>query len=233
MKIGLATDPHYSSAEITCGKRYNSRSLQKLRQAYAYFAEERCDLVILMGDITDTEPNHEMERNNLREISALMDEYPDIPTVCLMGNHDSFTFMPDDFYAHIGESRRPRTIKTEGATLLFADACYYADGARYAPGGTDWTDTFLPHTNELRDALEAAEGKVYLFMHQNIDPNIREDHRLSNDAEVRAILEASGKVKAVYQGHYHPGCVSEVNGIGYTALPAMCENEKSYTVIEI
>ena len=233
MKIGLATDTHYSSAEVTCGKRYNSRSLEKLRHAYAFFAENNCDMVILMGDITDTEPTQEMERENLRQVSELMDEYPEMSTLCLMGNHDAFPMTQDDFYAQIGKSRRPRTIKTIGATLIFCDACYFADGTSYAPGDTDWTDTFFPHTKELIDELEAAQGDVYIFMHQNIDPNISEDHRLGNDAEVRKILEASGKVRAVYQGHYHPGCVSEVNGICYTALPAMCENEKSYTVIEI
>ena len=34
MKIGLFTDAHYSSQELTCGKRRNRLSLGKLREAY-------------------------------------------------------------------------------------------------------------------------------------------------------------------------------------------------------
>ena len=33
MKIGLWTDSHYSTALLTCGKRYNSASLEKIRKA--------------------------------------------------------------------------------------------------------------------------------------------------------------------------------------------------------
>ena len=33
MKLGIFTDSHYSSQEVTCGNRYNSRSLEKIRKA--------------------------------------------------------------------------------------------------------------------------------------------------------------------------------------------------------
>jgi len=113
------------------------------------------------------------------------------------------------------------------------DACYLRSGAHYIPGPFDWTDTFYPHTEQLSQTLETLSGNVYVFMHQNIDPEIREDHRLYNDAQIRSILEKSGKVRAVYQGHYHPGHRAEVNGISYVTLPAMCENEQAYFVVEM
>ena len=36
---------------------------------------------------------------------------------------------------------------------------------------------------------EHAKEIVNLFLHQNIDPTIRSDHRLFNDREIRDILE--------------------------------------------
>ena len=39
------------------------------------------------------------------------------------------------------------------------------------------------------------------------------------------IVRESGAVKAVYQGHFHPGCRSEYDGVSYITLPAMCEGE--------
>ena len=51
MKIGLFADAHYSSQELTCGKRRNNLSLGKLREAYAFFAEQRCGMCVSLGDL--------------------------------------------------------------------------------------------------------------------------------------------------------------------------------------
>ena len=232
MKIGLFSDPHYSSAEVTCGNRYNSLSLGKIEKATAYFTAQRCDMVIILGDVTDTEPEREMERNNLRQISNVLKSMH-IKTVCLMGNHDAFVLEAGEFYSIIGTEFRPETITIGRKNLLFLDACWFRSGQRYRPGDSDWTDTFYPYTDKLKQELAALDGDVFVFMHQNIDPNIREDHRLYNAAGVREILEESGKVKRVFQGHYHWGMESEVNGIKYTTLKAMCENDDAYYVFEI
>ncbi len=232
MKIGIFTDPHYSSAEVTCGNRYNSKSLKKIDEALGYFTEEKCDLVICLGDLIDKEEVHNEEIANLKKVSDVFSKYK-IKIYAVLGNHDGFAFDEDEFYKVLGEQYRPENIYCESGNLIFIDACYYKSGVHYRRGFSDWTDTFYPKTDELRTILAEADGDSYIFMHQNIDPNIRGDHRLSNDAEVREILEKSGKVKAVFQGHYHLGCESEINGIRYVTYPAMCVAEQRYFVVEI
>ena len=230
MKIGIFTDSHYSSAELTCGCRYNSRSLDKIREAYRIFADAGCEMVLCLGDLTDTEKTYEKECENLRACAAAIDA-AGIPTVCVMGNHDAFVFDEDAFYELIGQQHRPQTIKAGGVTLLFIDACHSTDGRHYRPGGGfHWTDTCYPHTDALANELQACEGEVFVCMHQNIDPGIRDDHRLSNDAEIRAILENCGRVTHVLQGHYHPGHDTTVGGIRYLTLPALCERETADAV---
>ena len=96
MKIGIFTDAHYSSQKVTCGSRYNSLSLKKISEACRYFVREKCDLVVCLGDLTDTEDTHEKEAENLREIAKLLRETP-VKTVCLMGNHVSFAFEEEEF----------------------------------------------------------------------------------------------------------------------------------------
>lgn len=230
MKIGLFSDSHYSSAPLTCQRRYNNQSLRKIEEALSAFRE--CDLVITLGDLTDVEHNQEKEENNLRQIAGLLDQ-SGLECICLMGNHDAYAFAEDAFYALLGEKRRPCLISREGIHLLFLDACYFSSGEHYSPGHVIWTDTFYPHVQQLKELLADLQGNVYVFMHQNIDPEVREDHLLSNAAEIRSILEESGKVKAVYQGHYHWGNRNAVNGIDYITLPAMCENEQAYWVEEL
>ena len=101
MKIGLYSDPHYSSQEITGGNRYNSRSLDKMRAAYEDFKAAGCDLIVCLGDLTDTEDTKEREVANMQEMAALFASCP-IPTVVVMGNHDAYVFEPEEFYRLLG-----------------------------------------------------------------------------------------------------------------------------------
>jgi len=58
-----------------------------------------------------------------------------------------------------------------------------------------------------------------------------------NAPEVRRVLESSGKVRAVFQGHHHPGDFQTVAGIAYCTLSAMVtgpvEEGGAYGILEI
>lgn len=231
MKIGLFADPHYSSAALTCGKRYNSRSLDKIKDAYAHFLREGCALVVCLGDLIDTEETREKEIANLREIAAVM-QASSLPTVCLMGNHDAFTLTAEEFYGTLGIPA-PRDMDLGGRRLLFLDACYFRDGRHYAPGDSDWTDTDYPHTLALQETLAALDGDAYIFIHQNISPAAEARHRLARADEIHALLRDSGKVKTVFEGHYHHGAHTVWDGVEYRTLPAMCEGEERFFIFEI
>lgn len=231
MKIGLFTDPHYSSSVLTCGKRYNSRSLEKIKAAYAHFARKGCDLVVCLGDLADTEPTRDREIANLRAIGEVM-RAASMPTVCLMGNHDAFTLTEEEFYGALGIPA-PRDMTADGRHLLFLDACYFRDGRHYAPGDSDWTDTDYPHAGALREKLASLTGEAYIFIHQNINPAAEARHRLASADEIHAILRDSGVVKAVFEGHYHRGAHTLHEGVEYRTLPAMCEGEDRFFIFDL
>lgn len=231
MKIGIFTDAHYSSKEVTCTNRLNNQSLRKIQEAYAYFEHNLCDVVICLGDLIDTEDTVEKEIENLSLIAEVIKK-SSLPTVCLMGNHDAFLLPPQEFYSILG-IEPPHRLCMDGKNLIFLDACYFKSGKHYAPGDSDWQDTYYPFADELKKELAALSSPAYVFIHQNIDPKIKQGHNLCNDGEIFNIIEQSGIVKAVFQGHYHPGKESEYNGIRYIALPAMCENESAYWVFTL
>jgi len=230
MKIGIYSDPHYSSQEITCGNRYNRRSLDKMRAAYADFEAAGCDLIVCLGDLTDTEDTREQEIKNMGEIAALFVACP-IPTLCVMGNHDAYVFEPDEFYALLGGCE-PLDRVEEGKTLLFLSANYNPDGTPYHPHAFHWDKCYIP-TEGLAQRLAAAEGDVYVFLHQNIDAACPADHRPANADAVQDILAAAGNVKAVYQGHFHWGAETVKDGMRYVTLPAMCCYENTHRIVEI
>ncbi len=231
MKLGIFTDSHYSSQEVTCGNRFNSKSLDKIKEAYAFFEKEDCEMVICLGDLIDKEDSHDKEVENLKKVSAIITTSP-LPTRVVMGNHDGFAFEKDEFYGILG-IEEPKDIYVEGKNLLFLDGCYFKSGQHYAPGDKNWKDTFLPHQEALKEKLSGLKDDTYIFIHQNIDPAIRSDHRLFNADKVFEIIQGSKTVKAVFQGHYHKGTTSQYDGIKYITPKAMCENEKAYLCFDL
>lgn len=232
MKLGLFTDCHYSSAELTCGRRRCNQSLRKIEEAMNYFSDEACDLVVCLGDLLDKEKTLEEEAENLKSVALLLDRYS-IPMMFVMGNHDGFSFPEDEFYRILGESRRPKNIHSEGKDLIFLNACFYDDGTAYHNDRPDWANSYYPHCAELKEILKNSHGEVYVFLHQDLEPTAERRHRVRNGDEVIALLEAHGNVKQVYQGHYHPGSRVVHNGIEYITYPAMCESENCYFIVEI
>lgn len=232
MKLGLFADSHFSTAELTCGNRYNSQGLARIEKACRQFVEAGCDRIVCLGDLIDHEPVHETEVDNLKKVAQVFRNCP-VPVTVIMGNHDAFSFTREEFYGILGEECRPADLYGEAVSLLFADACYFRNGKPYGPGDSDWTDTCIPDTEELRKRIEAATGNVYLFLHQNLDPTVESHHILSNAPDIRRILEQSGKVRAVCQGHYHPGNKTGRNGIQYFTLPSLCTYEDAVEIITI
>jgi len=232
MTLGIFTDSHYSSQLLTCERRYNSQSLRKIKEAYEYFDRNQCDLVICLGDLIDKESDHSLEIANLNAIASVFRAFS-MKTIVVMGNHDAFSFCEAEFYQIVGESCRPRTVSQGKTHLVFLDACHFRSGKHYQPGDWDWTDTYYPPMERLEQELKELQGEIYLFLHQNVDSEIPQNHCLYNAKELRRIIEAAGTVKAVFQGHYHPGKESSDNGIVYKTFPAMCENEDAYFIVNI
>lgn len=232
MKLGLFTDSHYCSKELVMGNRYPVQSLRKIRQAMDAFRQEKCDLVICLGDVIDSEPTRAQEEDNLRAVAQILRE-SGIPTVVLMGNHDADVFTQDEFYAILGESCRPRDFSADGKRFVFVDGCYSSDGSHYEPGKVRWYDSCYPYPGELADRLAEAHEPVHLFMHQIILPDVSEKHMLCNAEQVRSVLAASGKVRRVYHGHYHLGYRGSCEGIEYLIPPAVCMHEEAHCIEEI
>ena len=60
---------------------------------------------------------------------------------------------------------------------------------------------------------------------------------MNNAAEVRQILQKSGKVLAVFQGHHHVGSLQRMEDIHYYTLKAMVEGpapqKNSFAIVEV
>lgn len=234
MKLGLFTDPHYSSQKETCTTRRPSLSYDKIREALA--AMEDCDLVLCLGDLVNDCGDPAENRARLTEAAELMHSVS-MPVYCIPGNHDYEAFTIAQFRQITENLAPPSLLRLHGRTLLFPDSAYREDGVSYSEGPFSWTDSFLPETelDTMRQILcDPETDEAYVFLHQNLDPDVESHHIIRNAAAVRKLLAETGKVKMVMQGHYHPGHDNTIDGIRYLTLPAMCEGERNwFTTIEI
>jgi alkaline phosphatase len=87
----------------------------------------------------------------------------------------------------------------------------------------------------LKQDLAATRSPVIALIHQLLDGAGSVYVKNAND--VRQVLEQSGKVLAVFQGHHHNGSYSLIEGIHYYTLKALVEGpgpeNNSYAIVEV
>ena len=246
MRFGLVTDCHY--ADIPYAKREHPigdaayrETLSKLRECVAVMESERPSFLIELGDFKDEGSDKASTIEYLDRVESVFSRFPG-PRYHVLGNHDFDLIDKSEFLSRIKnygqkEAQPHYSFDVAGVKFIVLDACYNSKFENYAPGNWDWTDSNVPPEELvwLEDELASAQGQVIVFCHQCLDPNADSRHVVRNAAEVRGILEKSGKVNAVFTGHQHSGLINCVNGITYYSLRAMVLNsgENGYAVANV
>ena len=211
LKIGLLNDIHYDG---------RAPAMNRLYEAIAALNRGGVDTLVVMGDLIDGTDEFD-SRRLLREVAALCDSFRG--TVYFMpGNHDLDYLSKTQFYTALGRTGDAAHFSfSKGAfEFICLDGNYSVDGTSYDQGNFSWQEACVPPEQLawLRDCLDAAQARVVVLSHQRIDTSCL--HAVKNDAAVREVLTASGKVKAVFQGHQHADDLQRVDGIPYYTLSA-------------
>lgn len=238
LKIGLLTDVHYAESEPR-GTRYYRESLPKMREAAARLKAEKIDFAICVGDLIDTPqpPDPAKEMQFLRTIAAA---FADIrtPRYFVLGNHCVAGIPKDAYLKTVGQARSYYSFDRNGIHCIVLDGCFRADGVAYAPGNFSWKDSEIPAPQRdwLAADLASTKNPTLVFVHQRLD-NAPKDCGVHSSEAVRAILEKSGKVRAVFQGHSHKNDCQTVGNIPYITLVAMIEGSgpenNGYSVLSV
>jgi predicted MPP superfamily phosphohydrolase len=242
LRIGLVTDLHYADREAK-GTRFYRESLAKAREAVDRLGAERVEMLAVLGDMKDM-ADREPEAATLGHLVAIEAELRRFggPTYHVLGNHDMDNLSKSQTLAAITNTgiepgRSYYAFSRGGVRFVTLDACFTKDGRDYDHGRFDWRDTWVPSAELgwLETELKSAKEPVIVLAHQRLDD--AGDAYVKNSAEVRAALEASGKVLAVFQGHDHGGGHRHVNGIHYYTLKALVDGSgpenNSYAVLEV
>jgi len=242
VRFGIVTDCHYAEAEHV-GTRFYRESLGKLSECVARMNAERVDFLIELGDLKDQDhpPVEARTLEHLRKAEAAVREFHG-PRYHVLGNHDMDSISKRQFLSAIENTRVESgrsyySFDVGGLHGIVLDANYTTDGRDYDRGDFDWQDANVPihELDWLARDLAAASGPAVVFIHQLLDGT--GSVYVKNAPAVRQLLETSGRVLAVFQGHHHEGAYSHLGGIHYYTLKALVEgsgpNSNAYASVEV
>lgn len=239
LTLGLLTDVHYADKD-TRGSRFYRDSLAKGQEAAAFFKEKKPTAVICLGDVIDAAKTVEEETTYLKAIAKVLDE-SGVTRHHVLGNHCVATLTKEEFFEHSGQAVKKGyySVDLNGVHVVILDACFNKKMEAYERDNFQWSDANIPPAELvwLKEDLAGTELPVVVFAHQRLDLEPKNHHAVKQSPEVRKILETSGKVKAVFQGHSHKNELHEVGGIPYCTLKAMVEGggekNSSYSLLEV
>jgi len=155
-----------------------------------------------------------------------------------MGNHELDLLSKEQFMAAVGMPAPQYSFDCGPFHCIVLDANYNRDFSPYRAGNFSWPQAYIPPDEQdwLASDLGRTDRKVIVFVHQTLDDD-ETAYGVKNAPAVRKVLEGSGKVIAVFQGHNHHGAYRRINGIPYFTMRGMVEGpglkNNAYAVVRI
>ena len=165
-----------------------------------------------MGDT----PERGQTLSFLDEIEAKFQTF-DGPVYHVLGNHDMDSISKSEFLAHTSNYGSAKGkpyysfVRNQIKFIVLDGNC-----KAFIPAGQrEW----------LQQELKKDDLPVVIFIHELLDTfsGIDKELCIGNAEEIVSILEQSGKVVAVIQGHHHAGNYSFRHGIHYFTMKGMIE----------
>ncbi|MGH7455391.1 MAG: metallophosphoesterase [bacterium] len=235
--FGMVTDVHYADKDMRIDRYYRD-SIAKLEQCVGAFNESNLAFAVMLGDFIDKAPDRAVELEYLKTMRQVFSQYAGDKHFAL-GNHDLARLSKAEYLAHCGavSPLSYYSFDAGGYHFVILDANFRSDETAYEAGNFKWVDAFIPVAEQewLAQDLRNANGmKTIVFVHQNLHDE-SSPYGVKNAKTVRRLLEKSGNVLAVMQGHDHKGAYAKINGIHYFTLKALVDGatlkNNSYAIV--
>jgi Icc protein len=225
MLIAFITDIHNGP------RAYHDGLLRKLSDDAVALTEEfvgamnrivRPDLVINLGDVVEDE-TPEADERHYHQIAQVLREL-DCDVLHLTGNHDEVNLSPEQLRALRGPWSAQAPLRAGGFEVLTL--------ATHSDLERTWVED--ADVARLEAELGAGEGPAIVCMHHPISEQDlrgnpwfeRAPHLalVEGRERVRRVIEASGRVRAVFNGHVHWNHHVVHGGVPYFTIQSLIEN---------
>jgi hypothetical protein len=249
VRIGIFTDCQYCDC-VESGIRYYKLSLAKLDSCIAEFNSFPLDAVFHLGDMIDHDyKSFDSVLPRFRQFKA--------PLNLVLGNHDYMikTEYRGDLTSHIGMKEKYYRVDLGNWSFIVLDgndlSCFAPQSKKQKKernemiwdlfssmrlNGMPWnggigSDQMQWLDNQLSEA-QKEKRKVAVLCHFALDA--KHDHNLYNNREIIRFLAGYPCVKAYFNGHYHPGGYSEINGIHLVSFHGMVNTKQNaYAIVTL
>lgn len=226
MRIALFTDQHFGPVASFGGK------LRKLTHQAAALTEKfvtrmnleaKPDAVVNLGDVLEDE-SEALDTERYAQFLELVAKLS-CPALHVIGNHDSVYLSDEKLLAMLGTHSLYRSVDIAGVHLVVLRSIERKDRDVRLPDAqlswlrADLDQTSLPTVICIHHPLSDLDLTGNRWFEKA--PHIC---RVANRREVREVIEHSGKVRAVFNGHAHWNHLDVVNGIPYITLQSLIEN---------
>ncbi|MBS1994204.1 MAG: metallophosphoesterase [Cyanobacteria bacterium SZAS LIN-3] len=242
-KFALIADAHIGPEKMYEGaiRKLSRHSLSYLNELTdAMSSQIQPQFVVQLGDlIEDAEEKNEDAGNYLSGLTTF--ERLPMPVLTVVGNHDQVNLNVDELcrYGKTESLYFSRDMGDFHCVVLFSSSVAHTD-IHIDKAQQDW----------LAADLAATQKPTLVFLHHPLDEqdltgNIwfeKYPHYcfVEERADVRQILNHSGKVCAVFNGHVHRNNLATIDGIAYVTIQSLVEKvgepdvcSRAYGLVEI
>lgn len=235
VRFGLITDLHYAD-KVNAGTRFYRETLDKLAEAAVQFEKDEIEFLVELGDFIDAADSVQLEKKYLKTVNRPFKQICE-DRYYVLGNHCVDTLNKQEFLDEVEQANSYFSFDRGGIHFIVLDSCFRSDGTPYQRKNFQWTDANIPEDELawLQSDLKGTDKPVVVFAHQRLD--VDNSYGVRNNAAVRKVLESTGNVLVVFQGHSHKNELNQISGIRYCTMVAMVEgsglDNNGYSTIEI
>jgi 3',5'-cyclic AMP phosphodiesterase CpdA len=227
LTVALVSDLHFGPEARYEGKlRKLTSHAPALTRAFVRTINDsvKPDLVVNLGDNVEDE-SREVDLSRYIECQAILRSCH-APLVNVAGNHDTI---------HIPHNELLGVWQRTGQLYYALDFGGWHFCILHTVERKDLDVRIaVPQLCWLADDLAAHRGPTVVLMHHSASEQELDDSRwfrghperclVQERAELRQILEASGQVRAVFNGHLHRNHIDVIGGIAYITVQSLIEN---------
>ena len=238
VRFGLVADPHVADLDDAMGRRYRLAA-GRLEEAARALRAEGAEMLFEMGDLKDAGPDKAATLANLARAAAALRAFGG-PVEPVLGNHDVDRIAKAEFLRGFAEglglAEPPAPFgarDVRGVRFVRLDGDFFPDGRELDAGDRNHRVCTIPQDQLawLCATLAAAPGPCVVFCHSPLTGDW--DSVVTNGAEVRAALEESGRVVAVFQAHTHADAFKRIGGVPYCTVPSIAHDDGPYELAEV
>ncbi len=235
VRIGIVADVHVHDTNSPNEHKVMTNYEPRLAAFVAAMTEWPADAVVSLGDLVNGVFVMGADLGDPARIPALLDHAVTLlrgfpgPIHYVLGNHDVYNLSKSQFLVGTGSPATYHSFDLGAYHLVILDVQFNKAGRDYEHVSWMVQGTIpIAELEWLRADLAATEKPTLVLVHQPLDVDfelLAGGPPISNAAEVRTALAASGRVIAVFQGHTHDCSHTVIDGIHYVTFAAMVDHD--------